>query len=201
MVSLGGTLYQTTLPASRALQRYAQGDLHAFVGFLDYYAGGTRTMRGNLFVNVRDAGVPTVTVIQSAPDAQRSDHVVNIRYDSLFLGGGIPTAIPRRFYQLFGDDYDFLGVVEQADVYANRNYQGVKNTETGFGSTAFDRTSGRGQRGPAPRAWWTFQSPTSSTSRKRRRCTRSATDGWSTSPLRSRSAANRIGRSATWPTG
>jgi hypothetical protein len=147
MVQLGGTLYQQTLPASRVLQRYAQGDLHAFVGFLDYYAGSTRTMRGNLFVNVRDAGVPSVTVIQRAGDAQRSDHVVNIRYDSLFLGGGIPSAIPRRFYQLFGDDYDFLGVVEQTDVYANRNYQGVKNTETGFGATAFDRTPDVGSAG------------------------------------------------------
>jgi hypothetical protein len=147
LVPLGGTLYQTTIPVSDALAAYTTGDLHAFVGYLDYYAGATRTMRGNLFVNVRDGGVPSVTVTQSAPDAQRSPHVVNIRYDSLFLGGGIPTAIPRRFYQLFGDDYDFLGVVEQADVYANRNYQGVKNTETGFGAAAFDNSSAEGSAG------------------------------------------------------
>ena len=147
LVSLGGTLFQASLPASRALHNYVNGDLHSFVGFLDYYAGGTRTVRGNLFENVRDAGVPSVAVTSRAADAQRSDHVVNIRYDTLILGGGIPAGVSRRFYQLFGDDYDFLGVVEQVDVYANRNYQGVKNSETGFGASSFDRTSSVGSAG------------------------------------------------------
>ena len=147
LVALGGTLFQASLPVNRAMHGYATGDLHSFVGFLDYYAGGTRTMRGNLFENVRDAGVPSVSVTSKAPDVQRSDHVVNIRYDTPILGGAIPADVPRRFYQLFGDDYDFLGVVEQADVYANRNYQGVKNSESGFGASTFDRTASVGSAG------------------------------------------------------
>ena len=138
---LGNTLFQGSVPASRILHAYQSGDLHAVAGFLDFYSGAARTTRLNVVQNVRDATVPDVTVTARAGDAQRSAHVVNIRFDSLFLGGGIPPAVPRRFYQLFGDDYDFLAVVEQVNVIANRNYQAVRNSETGFGASQFDRSA------------------------------------------------------------
>jgi hypothetical protein len=147
LTPLGGTLFQGSIPARRVLASYGVGQLHAFVGFLDEFVGDARNVRGNLFVNVRDGGVPAVSITQLAPDAQRSAHVVNIRFDSLFLGGGIPDGVARRFYQLLGDDYDFLGVVEQADVYANRNYQSVSNAESGFGVQRFDNTPRVGSHG------------------------------------------------------
>lgn len=147
LTPLGGTLFQVTIPVGRALHAYVSGDLHAFVGYLDYYSGTSRSFRGNLFQNVSDGTVPSVVVTPRSADVQYSGHVVNIRYESLFLGGGIPAAVARRFYQFFPDEYDFLGVIEQADVYANRNYQAVKNTETGFAVPVFDRTSEMGSGG------------------------------------------------------
>ena len=145
--SLGGTLYGGTISTQRILAKYSQGQLHAFVGFLDEFSGDTRNLRGNLFVNVRDDGVASASIAPLAPDAQRSAHVVNIRLDSLFLGGGIPDTVARRFYQLLGDDYDFLGVIEQADVYANRNFQGKRNGESGFGLQLYDITASVGSHG------------------------------------------------------
>jgi hypothetical protein len=147
LTPLGGTLFQGSIPARRVLASYGVGQLHAFVGFLDEFAGDVRNVRGNLFANVRDAGVPAISLTPLAPDAQRSAHIVNIRFDSLFLGGGIPDSVARRFYRLLGDDYDFLGVVEQADVYANRNYQSVSNAESGFGVQRFDNTARVGSHG------------------------------------------------------
>lgn len=42
LTSLGGTLFQVTVPVSRVLHAYVSGDLHAFVGYLDYYSGTSR---------------------------------------------------------------------------------------------------------------------------------------------------------------
>jgi len=143
----GTTLFQGSIATSRVLHAYQSGDLHAVAGVLDFYNGATRSSRLNVVENVRDATVPDVAVTERASDVQRSPHVVNIRFDSLFLGGGIPTAVPRRFYALFGDDYDFLAVIEQVNVVANRNYQSVRNSETGFGVTTFDRSASVGSLG------------------------------------------------------
>jgi hypothetical protein len=143
----GTTLFQGSIAASRVVQAYQTGDLHAVAGFLDFYNGAARSMRINVVENVRDATVPDVAVTERSSDVQRSAHVVNIRFDSLFLGGGIPTAVPRRFYALFGDDYDFLAVIEQVNIVANRNYQAVRNSESGCGATKFDRSASVGSLG------------------------------------------------------
>lgn len=140
--------FRLSLTPAQMLSGYTPGDLHNVVGFAHYYTGATANFTGNAVINVRDGGVPDAAVTSLAADAQRTAHVVNIRYDSIMGGGSTPASPIKRFYQLLGDDYDFIAVVEQVDSYANRNYQNVSSIEIGIGSTdPFSRAASFGSAG------------------------------------------------------
>jgi hypothetical protein len=135
------------LSVTKVLAGYTAGDAHQFVGYLDLYEGETSWRRGNLFVNVRDAGtMPAVVVTSIAADLQVSPHVVNLRFDSLFLGF-VPREVPQRFYQSFPDAFDFLAVVEQVESFNNRSYMGVQNDIAGLGLQPLDFTAFYGSGG------------------------------------------------------
>ncbi|MGH7333783.1 MAG: hypothetical protein ACREKS_13785 [Candidatus Rokuibacteriota bacterium] len=130
--------WTATVQVAQLLSGYQTGDAHQFVGFLDVYDGATRTFRGNLFVNVLDATMPAVTVSALGPDAQASEYVVNLRFDSLYLGQPVPPDVARRFYQLQADAFDFLAVVEQVESFSNRFFVGAANDVSGLGLPLFD---------------------------------------------------------------
>lgn len=139
--------WTVTLPVTDLLAGYTPGDAHQFVGFLDLYDGGTRTLRHNVFVNVRDLTMPDVAVSTITPDLQSSPHVVNLRFDSLSSGYADPVTPLQRLYQAFPDAFDFLAVVSQVNYYANRTYHRVKNDIAGLGLQDFDYTATYGSAG------------------------------------------------------
>lgn len=127
------------LPVQRLLEGRRSGDHHVFSGFVDLSNDEGRYMRLNGFFNVRLPSMPDVSVIPMADDAQRTEHVVNIRGDAPFGSG--PFADPsyvRRFYELMGDDYEVVARVNAAMVIANRSFQHVRNDVQGIGLSPTD---------------------------------------------------------------
>jgi len=142
-VAIRSGVYGFSLSAAEVLTGYDEGDLHSFVGFLNCDVCAQVT-RGNIFVNVSDATVPSVSVTSLRDDVQAGSHIVNIRYDDLFTAGSIPIDVLQTFYAYFPDDYDFVAVVEQVNSFNNRTYRGLRNDTDGLGLAMIDNGSGWG---------------------------------------------------------
>ncbi len=148
--------FGTAIPSDRLVANYRTGDLHHVVGFLDFYTGSQRTVRINASVNVLDATVPAAAVTTLAADAQATQHVANLRYDTPYFGAAAPSEVTRRFYALFPDAFDFLAVVEPVQSTANRNFVRVRNRVNGIGVPLVDDAQNRGS---ASRLLGTIQFP------------------------------------------
>jgi len=151
----GSGIWSVPLSHSQALFDYQSDDAnHNFVGFLDVFDGATRVFRGNAFVSVKDESIPSVNVLNRGTDIRLSRHVVNIwRPDLQPIGtaGGFGAqlqSITQQFYQNFGDDYDFIGVVTALpSFFENRYHFASKNEVLGVGSRLFNNDSGYGSFG------------------------------------------------------
>lgn len=139
--------YGIRLDPDELLRGYPTGALHHFAGFLHLFDDGTRVFRGNVFLNVRDASVPSVTATRLADDVQATSHVVNIRWPDRLDDDSFPVQISRRFYDFHSDAYDFLAVVHPVDLFRGRSYFAVSNDVEGHGGTVFDRTPEHGSAG------------------------------------------------------
>jgi len=147
MAATSDDTYQVILSPAQVLDGYQSGDAHNVVGFLDLFAGPLRTERTNLIANVRDATMPDVSSRMVDADTQVSEHVVNMRWDSLYLGSQVPPEALRRFYALFPDYFDFVAVVEQVRSVHNRFYVGIRNHIGGIGLDEFDSGATYGSQG------------------------------------------------------
>lgn len=151
----GSGIWSVPLSHSQALFDYQSDDAnHNFVGFLDVFDGATRVFRGNTFVSVKDESIPSVNVFNRGTDIRLSRHVVNIwRPDLQPIGtaGGFGAqlqSITREFYQNFGDDYDFIGVVTALpSFFENRYHFASKNEVLGVGLRLFNNDSVYGSFG------------------------------------------------------
>ena len=127
------------LPTSALMFDYRTGDLRNTATLIEVVAaGGTDQLA--LTLNVRDATVPAATIDVLSATVQAASHVVNIRYDSLYAGGQVPPAVMSTFYQFFGDDFDFVNVLEQVQSPLGPLYFAVRNAVTGLGLQTFTRT-------------------------------------------------------------
>lgn len=122
------------LPVEQLLENHRPEDHHTFAGFLEFSDLSDRYLRTNGFFNGRLASMPDVTPIPLADDAQRTDHVVNIRGEGPFEPGyfGDPVYL-RRFYELMGDDYEIVARVNAATIFANRTFERLRNDVQGIG--------------------------------------------------------------------
>lgn len=133
--------YAVSLPVASLLLGYRVADLHYNGAVLLITSQDGSSESYPVFLNVRDVSVPGAEVRALAPGVQSSAHVVNIRYDDLFVGSTIPTAVLRAFYDEFTDDYTFVAVVSQVSAPRERSYQPVRNTTRGLGQQLFDNGS------------------------------------------------------------
>jgi len=117
---------------------YRTGDDHVFIGFLDMYEGTTLTRRGNLFADVRTPAVPDISITTLGPNAQISDHILNLRRDDLLNGAGPTPDLTHEIFRWLPDDFDFIAVVEQVETFSNRFFRGVRNNTPGLGLPSFD---------------------------------------------------------------
>ena len=151
----GSGIWTVSLSSSQALFDYQPDDAnHNFVGFLDVFDGPTRVFRGNIFVSVKDEAIPSVNVLNRGSRIRLSPHVVNIWRPDLPLVGTGGTfgaqlqSITQEFYQNFGDDYDFIGVVTSLpSFFENRYHFASKNQVQGVGLRLFNNDATYGSSG------------------------------------------------------
>jgi len=120
-----------------------------FVGFVDVYEGATRTARVFVQTQVWTPEIGEVSIVNAGPQAQYANHVVNLVDPTTFAGGANTDfrALARRFYSVFPDQFDFLDVVFEAALVANRYHFGVRNAVGGIGSNFFDQSGDYGSAG------------------------------------------------------
>ena len=156
LISLDAQTFSAVLTAGQLLSDYAADDVNRnFVGRLKVTDAATSEVStANLFVNIDDATIADVPVVSSAPDMRCGAHVVNLEvpaddpaglWDPPFTDiDGLLT----RFYQVFGDDYDFANVVFlRPDLTANRDHFATRNDVQGIGRPIFNNTATHGSAG------------------------------------------------------
>lgn len=142
----GGDAWILTIDAAAVAAGYQNGELHRTLGYIDVFAGATRTQRLGFSVSVRDPGMPPVPITRVAIDAQRSPYVLNLRWDAMTRGAPVPPQAIARALQLLGDRFDFVIVVEAVSANANRFYVGVRNDIRGLGLPIHDGGAPYGSR-------------------------------------------------------
>ena len=135
----GDSVYTVTLQASMITQGLQVNDVfRRFVGFFRVVPVFGNVFEGNVFAEVITDQIPRLAITSLAADAQRTTHVMNL-VDSDYATGVNPdvTRITKRFYQLAGDDYDFLNIVNGLSRFQNRFHFATKNQVLGIGQNVF----------------------------------------------------------------
>jgi hypothetical protein len=143
-------IYTVQIDADLATGNLQPSDVfRKFVGFVDVYEGATRTSRVFVQTQVWTPAIGSVGVVNAGADVQYSNHVVNIVDRTTFAAG--PNAdfrgLVHRLYDYFPDSFDFVDVVFQTGIVANRYHFGVKNVVSGIGSGIFDNSFDYGSNG------------------------------------------------------
>lgn len=120
--------WSQNLSHSEIFQYYSAGDSFVFIGYCETYNGPTMVQRLNLFLPVRSVAMPDVDYTILSSDMQMSDHVLNMRYDTLLLGGPsnntVWYSLKKTIQETLGP-LDFYALVGQVNAYANRTGGGV----------------------------------------------------------------------------
>jgi hypothetical protein len=145
----GDSVYTVTIQASLITQGLQADDVfRRFVGFLKLFQNTRMIFRGNVFAEIITNQIPRLPITRLATDAQRTTHVLNL-VDADFVTGvnSDVTRITRRFYQLVGDDYDFLNIVYISARFQNRHHFATRNDVRGIGLNVFNNTAKYGSSG------------------------------------------------------
>ena len=145
----GDSVYTVTIQASQITLGLQVNDVfRRFVGFLKVFPVTGNIFRGNVLAEIITDEIPRFPITNLDTDAQRTTHVVNI-VDPDFVTGANPdvTRITKRFYQLAGDDYDFLNVVHALSRFQNRFHFATKNEVLGIGVNVFNNATTYGSSG------------------------------------------------------
>ena len=149
MTKLGIGLFSVVLTHQQVLYHYNQ-TLYPNVnryGFINLFIGSFRVLRGRLDIGVDDGKFPSAAISSLASDAQATPHLVNIVRSFVDPSKIDQQAVTKRFYQLYGDDYDFINIISVPEHFSNRYHYQVKNTVSGIGLSKFDNTADYGSAG------------------------------------------------------
>jgi uncharacterized protein (TIGR03437 family) len=148
----GNGVFSTTITVPQTAGAHDVNTIH--LGEVRGYVGPDEKCFNNGVITVMTDQTPVAHITSLAADAQVSDYVVNIAVPSAQLPdlnalnfSFDPTYIAKRFYQLFGDDYDMLNFVFVPGFYENRHHFIVKNTIQGIGAPIVDSTASLGSKG------------------------------------------------------
>lgn len=146
----GDGIYTTQLTAAQAVSGLLATDVNRkFVGFVDLYQSAVRILRVAALTQVWSPPLGTVDLVSVSPTVRYSNFVVNIVDTATFAAGpyGDFRPLVKKFYQTFGDDFDFIDIVFDTTYIANRYHFGVSNAVSGVGIPPFNNTSDYGSAG------------------------------------------------------
>jgi hypothetical protein len=138
--------YSILIPHERVVANYEPDRAHRnYVGYFDLGTGS----QANLFVDIDDGGVPRVTVEPLDEKSQVSPRLLNLLLPEAvhLVDGGVVEGLARRFYESFGDDYDFLNIINSNTEYKGPFFRHAKNDISGLGLAHFDSTQFFGSSG------------------------------------------------------
>lgn len=137
----GDAEYAIRIPLTGVTNRLQPDDVNRlFIGFLRLYNGTTQVSQLNLFLDVRDGTIPARPIARLADDAQATRFIVNL-YDPTGLAAFSDAAAFARFYQLFGDDFDFANIITLPARPENRNHAATRNSVQGLGLAIFNNNA------------------------------------------------------------
>ena len=155
-VAIDAQTFSAVLTPEQLLFDYTADDVNRnFVGYLKVTPASSGDVSSfNFFVNVDDATIADVPILQSASDIRCAPHVANLEVPSDDPAGlweplydDVPSVL-KRFYEVFSDDYDFANVVFlHPDLQTNRDHFPVRNDVQGIGVPIFNDTAVYGSAG------------------------------------------------------
>jgi uncharacterized protein (TIGR03437 family) len=140
----GDGIYTLVVPSAPIVAALKPVDVHRPVlGYIRPYGGSSAPSRYNIIGQVADSAIPSVPVSTDAADVQHTDYVVNILSPQTFpaasaptLGSGTPTALLKRFYQLYPDSFDVINIALEPSFFQNSFHYTVRNAVKGIGSSS-----------------------------------------------------------------
>jgi hypothetical protein len=130
----GDNIYTLEYPIASVASTLRTADAYRpLLGFLEFYELGVKTSQYNVFVQIRTADMPNVTIntFGGSNKDQATDHIFNTigtNSDATQLGTS-----SKRFYNHFTDLFDFHNYILVPGFVSNRYHSQVKNTVTGIG--------------------------------------------------------------------
>jgi uncharacterized protein (TIGR03437 family) len=150
--SIGNNTWEAEITAPQLDPRM---EYFKFLGIATIGLRNESTSIFNVVLKVDSGDLPMPAITTLAPDARRTNYVVNLVLPSFFLtnpsgnyqGFSIENA-SRRFYQLFNDDFDFLHFVAAGPTFPqNRFHARIKGDVQGIGAQLVDASASFGSRG------------------------------------------------------
>jgi hypothetical protein len=138
----GDNIYTLEYPIASVVSMLQTADAYRpFLGFLEFYEAGVKTIQYNVFPQIRTANMPNVTIntFGGSTIEQATDHIYNTigtNSDATQLA-----TISNRFYTRFTDVFDFHNYIMVPGFRGNRYHFAVKNTITGIGLINFNNSS------------------------------------------------------------
>lgn len=108
-----------------------------------------------VYLRLSSTAMPRAAVVRLDDSAQYASHVVNLvvpDFGATRVAASrdfVESLVTRRFYEIFGDDYDTIAIVPQEGHFASywAYHRPVQNAVRGIGLDLFDETSRYGSRG------------------------------------------------------
>lgn len=154
MQQISSNLFSIELDAAQIASSTKPEDVsRPYLGTFRLVNGSTTIGPYIVVAEVAGPDIPRTRVTPVGLDAQYTDHLVNIRFPAFFPSDATPTTWPdpaplvRRFYQMFGDNYDQLNIVNIPAYYQNRYHFTVRTDATGTGQSSQNNTAAYGSAG------------------------------------------------------
>lgn len=143
----GDGLYTVIVGERDILYNFTPDDVHRnFIGYVRPYVGKERVGQWNIFFDILTDDVPPAQIRRVSDDIQCTKHLVNIVFPQ-FFDDFLRSAVCRRFYEEFDDDYDFINLIYEISYFQNRFHANIRNDVTGIGMTVFDGSASYGSDG------------------------------------------------------
>ena len=141
-ITAGDNTFTLNYPATSITSLLTVSDaFRPFLGFLEGYEGVTKTLAYNLFAQIRTAAMPNVSIsaLGSSSDAQATSYVFNTIGTN--VNGTQIQALSQRFYQYYGDNFDFLNFLMVPGFVGNRFHFATSNAISGIGLSPLNQNS------------------------------------------------------------
>lgn len=136
--------YQLEIDAQTLISRLTEDDVYRiFIGYLDIYQNGLRTVRCNVFLQVWDETIPLVEVKETVNGLFFTQNIVNVISDNALTA----FEAVRTVYNDFTDDYDYICLVDVPGFFANSSFTMVSNDVQGIGRPIYNSSTNWGSEG------------------------------------------------------